>query len=144
MNEMISYNSLFDRDVLIVLLLIFSLSLVFLILLSANRRLNKSVKKLELELAELKKYSEIHTTYLSQYNDHFNILDLKLKSLEEITSITNRDISMMAEGITGEVGVGKAIELARRGATVDEILESSDIQKDQAELIVKFHGTSEL
>ena len=46
----------------------------------------------------------------------------------------------MAEGITGEVGVGKAIELARRGATVEEILQSSNLQKDQAELIVKFHG----
>ena len=47
----------------------------------------------------------------------------------------------MAEGITGEVGVGKAIELARRGATVEEILETSNLKKDQAELIVKFHGT---
>ena len=68
------------------------------------------------------------------------MLDRKLKNLEEITSVTNRDISAMAEGITGEVGVGKAIELARQGATVEEILQNSNLKRDQAELIVKFHG----
>jgi hypothetical protein len=78
---------------------------------------------------------------LSQFNDHFNVINNKLKSLEDITTVTSRDISAMAEGINGEVGVGKAIELARSGADVDEILENSNLNKDQAELIRKFHGS---
>ena len=107
-----------------------------------NRNFEKSIKKLQEDLAIVKKSLEVQSNYLSQFNDHFSLIDRKLKALEEISSVTSRDISSMAEGITGEVGVGKAIELARRGATVEEILQSSNLRKDQAELIVKFHGES--
>ena len=109
-------------------------------MLIGNKSIANSIERIEKNIYEIKKHFEVQGTYLSQFNDHFTLLDKKLKSLEQITSVTNRDISSMAEGIAGEVGVGKAIELARRGATVDEILENSNLREDQAELIVKFHG----
>ena len=96
------------------------------------------------QISQIKESIDIHGTYLKQFNDHFGQLDQRLKAIEEITTLTGRDISTMADGITGEVGVGKAIELARRGASVDEIMENSNLKRDQAELIFKFHGTSEL
>ena len=106
-----------------------------------NKHVEKSIEKVRSDLAQIKKQAEVHNTYLSQFNDHFSIIDNKLKKLEDITVVTSRDISSMAEGINGEVGVGKAIELARGGAGVDEILQSSNLTKDQAELIIKFHGS---
>ena len=115
---------------------------ILFLLLAVNRNFEKSIKKLQEDLAIVKKSLEVQSNYLSQFNDHFSLIDRKLKALEEISSVTSRDISSMAEGITGDVGVGKAIELARRGATVEEILQSSNLRKDQAELIVKFHGES--
>ena len=140
MNDPIAFNVLADKELIKIFLLVISILVILLIMLVINRNFDKSIKKIQEDLAAIKKSSDVQSTYLSQFNDHFGVVDQKLKTLEEITSITSRDISSMAEGITGEVGVGKAIELARRGATVEEILQSSNLQKDQAELIVKFHG----
>ena len=140
MNDMISFQAMFDQEIIQILLLLASLAFIFIIVMINNHQTEKVNKKIKNDLSEIKKHLEVQSTFLSQFNDHFGLLDRKLKSLEEITSITSRDISSMAEGITGEVGVGKAIELARRGASVDEILENANIRQDQAELIVKFHG----
>lgn len=141
MNEMFSFDIFLNKEIIEILLLVTSLIVMFIILLASNRGLEKSTEQMRNEISEQKKFLDLHSTYLSQFSDHFGLVDRKLKNLEEITSITNRDISAMAEGITGEVGVGKAIELARRGASVEEILKSSNLREDQAELIVKFHGS---
>ena len=140
MTDTFSFDTFLNKETIEILLLVASLVVMFIILLVSNRGLEKSNEQMRNELTEQKKFLDLHSTYLSQFSDHFGLVDRKLKNLEEITSITNRDISAMAEGITGEVGVGKAIELARRGASVEEILKSSNLREDQAELIVKFHG----
>ena len=141
MDDTFTFDIFLNKEIIENLLLVASLVIMFIILLVSNRGLEKSNERLQNEITEQKKFLDLHSTYLSQFSDHFGLVDRKLKNLEEITSITNRDISAMAEGITGEVGVGKAIELARRGASVEEILKSSNLREDQAELIVKFHGS---
>ena len=143
MVDMASFDFLLENKNIDVLVLIFSIVIIFVILLINGKSLDKSIEKLQAEISQIKKSIEIHGTYLKQFNDHFGQLDQRLKSIEEITALTGRDISSMADGISGEVGVGKAIELARRGASVDEIIEKSNLKRDQAELIFKFHGISE-
>ena len=141
MNDFINFEILLDKELIAILILVVSIALILVIQLISNKQIDRSINIIRNDLVKLKKDSEIQSSYLSQFNDHFGTIDHKLKSVEETTAVTSRDISSMAEGITGEVGVGKAIELARRGATVEEILETSNLKKDQAELIVKFHGT---
>ncbi len=137
---MISLQLFLDTEIFKTLILVVSVSIVLFIVLITNKSFNQSLKKIQKEVSDIKKNFELQGTYLSQLNDHFTVVDQKLKNMEDITSNTSRDISSMAEGISGEVGVGKAIELARRGATVEEILQGSNLSKDQAELIIKFHG----
>ena len=141
MSDLIKYDIFLDKPLIEILILVGSLLILALIQLISNKQTKKSADKILTELSQIKKQSELHNTYFSQFNDHFNVIDSKLKKLDETTAITSRDISSMAEGITAEVGVGKAIELARSGANVEEILENSNLNKDQAELIVKFHGS---
>lgn len=141
MTDIIRFDLLFDVNKIALLVLVASIAIILIILVWNNKQIDKSIRRLQVDLAENKKHIDVQGTYLSQFNDHFSLLDRKLKNIEETTSIINRDISSMAEGISGEVGVGKAIELARRGASVDEILETSNLRQDQAELIVKFHGS---
>ena len=140
MNDIIDLEILFDKQVIEILLLVGSISLILLIHLINYKNTQKLINKVQEDLSEIKKHAEVHGTYLSQFNDHFSIIVRKLKTVEDVTSVTSRDIASMAEGISGEVGVGKAIELARRGASVEEILQNSNLRQDQAELIVKFHG----
>ena len=140
MTDMISLELFFETEIFKIFILVVSISIVLLILLIINKSFNQSFERIQKEVIDIKKNFEVQGTYLSQLNDHFTVVDQKLKNMEEITSNTSRDISSMAEGISGEVGVGKAIELARQGATVEEVLQGSNLSKDQAELIVKFHG----
>lgn len=140
MSDLIKLDIFLDKAIIEILILVFSLVIVFIIQLINNNQIAKSIAGIRIDLSQLKKQSEVQSLYFSQFNDHFSMIDGKLKKLEEVTAITSRDISSMSEGITGEVGVGKAIELARSGADVEKILENSNLNKDQAELIVKFHG----
>ncbi len=140
MNDFFGFDILLYKETIELLLLIICITVILIMVLVANRQIDRSTEKINSDLSELKKHLEVQGSYLSQFNDHFALMDEKLKSLEATTSITSRDISSMAEGISGEVGIGKAIELARRGATVEDILQNSNLKKDQAELIVKFHG----
>ena len=137
-------EALLDSKNIETLILVFSIAMLFLVMLVTNRNIDKSIERLRTETLKAKESLEIHGTYLKQFNDHFGQVDQRLKSVEEITTLTGRDISSMADGISGEVGVGKAIELARRGASIDEIVEKSNLKRDQAELIFKFHGKSHL
>jgi hypothetical protein len=141
MRDFEKFNFLFDKTIIELLVLVATIAVVLVIQLINTRQVEKSILKINEEISKIQKYSEVQGTHIAQFNGHFGLIDQKLKKLEEIASITSRDIASMAEGITGEVGVGKAIELARRGASVDEILENSNLRKDQAELIVKFHGS---
>ena len=143
MTDMISLEFFLDTEIFKILILLVSISIVLFIVLITNKSFNQSLERIQKEVIDIKKNFELQGTYLSQLNDHFTVVDQKLKNMEEITSNTSRDISSMAEGISGEVGVGKAIELARRGATVEEVLQGSNLSKDQAELIVKFHGVKD-
>ena len=144
MSNLSYLEALLDSKNIETLILVFSIAMLFLIILITNRNIDKSIERLRSETLKTKESLEIHGTYLKQFNDHFGQVDQRLKSVEEITTLTGRDISSMADGISGEVGVGKAIELARRGASIDEIVEKSNLKRDQAELIFKFHGKSQL
>jgi hypothetical protein len=142
MNSLDSFEILFDVRVLEILVLTLSVFILIVIQLINNRNVEKFQKGLSHEITELKKYAEVQASYLNQFEGHFGQIDNKIKNIDTIVTVTSRDISTMADGITGEVGVGKAIELARRGASIEEILKNSNLKEDQAELIVKFHGRS--
>ena len=48
---------------------------------------------------------------------------------------------MLAEGINSETVFNDAIDLARKGSSADEIVTKTKLSKDQAETIVRFHGS---
>ena len=48
---------------------------------------------------------------------------------------------MLAEGINSETVFNEAIDLARQGSTAKEIVEQTSLSLDQAETIVRFHGS---
>ena len=47
----------------------------------------------------------------------------------------------MAEAIGGESKLTKAIDLARGGASAEEITLTTGLSEDEASAIVKFHGS---
>jgi hypothetical protein len=57
-----------------------------------------------------------------------------------IMEALHRDVNRLADGVRGEVGMSKAIELARAGATKEAVADETGISLAEAEAIVTFHG----
>ena len=53
-----------------------------------------------------------------------------------------KELSMLAEGISNETVFNEAIDLARKGGSVEDIVKQTKLSKDQAETIVRFHGSA--
>ena len=54
---------------------------------------------------------------------------------------TKKELSILAEGINSETVFNEAIDLARKGQTAEEIVAQTSLTLDQAETIVRFHGS---
>ena len=51
-----------------------------------------------------------------------------------------RDVVRLADDVRGEVGMSRAIELARGGATKQAVADATGLSLEEAEAIVTFHG----
>ena len=54
---------------------------------------------------------------------------------------TKKELSILAEGINSETVFNEAIDLARKGQTAEEIVAQTSLTLDQAETLVRFHGS---
>ena len=54
--------------------------------------------------------------------------------------IASADSSRLADDVRGEVGMSRAIELARAGADREAVSDATGLSLEEAEAIVTFHG----
>ena len=90
-------------------------------------------------------------------HEHEQILELQTKSGREIVEASDRvveemnesrigldalrrDVVRLADDVRGEVGMSRAIELARGGATKQAVADATGLSLEEAEAIVTFHG----
>ena len=90
-------------------------------------------------------------------HDHDQILELQAKVGREIVEASDRvveamnesrigldalrrDVVRLADDVRGEVGMSRAIELARGGATKQAVADATGLSLEEAEAIVTFHG----
>jgi hypothetical protein len=90
-------------------------------------------------------------------HEHDQILELQAKSGREIVEASDRvveamnesrigldalrrDVVRLADDVRGEVGMSRAIELARGGATKQTVADATGLSLEEAEAIVTFHG----
>tara|TARA_B100000900_G_C20347535_1_gene620886 strand:- start:236 stop:670 length:435 start_codon:yes stop_codon:yes gene_type:complete len=122
------------------IILFLSVFVIFLYQLFQNSKTLKEITNIKKDIFNVSKLIEIQNSQSTQVNNNFEIIQKKVKDLEDIVEMTNREISIMSEGISGEVGVNKAIELARKGASFEEVKKNVNLNDEQAKLIIKFHG----
>ena len=90
-------------------------------------------------------------------HEHDQLLELQAKSGREIVEASDRvveamnesrigldalrrDVVRLADDVRGEVGMSRAIELARGGATKQAVADAAGLSLEEAEAIVTFHG----
>ena len=134
-----SSQILTPTTILLVLLLVITLGMWLQLVLLRNR-MSTRLNRLE-----------------ERFHEHDQLLDLQAKSTRDITeasenliAATNdsktvleslrRDVVRLADDVRGEVGMSRAIELARAGATKEAVADATGLSLEEAEAIVTFHG----
>ena len=137
MSEVDQY--LTPEGILLFLLLIITLGMWLQLALLRNR-LSSRLSRLE---------ERIH--------EHDQLLELQAKGGREIVEASDRvveamnesrigldalrrDVVRLADDVRGEVGMSRAIELARGGATKQAVADATSLSLEEAEAIVTFHG----
>ena len=111
-----------------------------------------------LQLALLRARLSSRLTRLEErLHEHDQLLELQSKGAREITEASDRvvdatnnsksalealrrDVVRLADDVRGEVGMSRAIELARSGATKQAVADATGLSLEEAEAIVTFHG----
>ena len=121
--------------------------IIFILLLMVIFLLNQFQKKSLNILSRLSAtYNEIEillvrmTNSLDAVNAKIAELDAKQAQITKTLEKQSRQISEIADGFTETGQMTKAIDLARGGATIQDIMLATKLPEEEAEAIVKFHG----
>jgi len=111
-----------------------------------------------LQLALLRiRFSSRLTRLEERFHEHDQLLELQAKGGRDIVEASDRvvdamnesrsaldalrrDVVRLADDVRGEVGMSRAIELARSGATKQAVADATGLSLEEAEAIVTFHG----
>ena len=109
---------------------------------------NKTLTTIEKELSSVRdkinklvNRTDDTTSDLSSLNSRISNLSGAVSEATTVAEGTKKELNMLAEGINSETVFNEAIDLARKGSSADDIVTQTKLSKDQAETIVRFHGS---
>lgn len=132
-------NFLTPTVILVILLLLITLGL-WLQFALLRTRLSNRLGWLEERLGESEQVLDLQLKRITEIKDQNDLLIAGTSTNKLIMEALHRDVNRLADGVRGEVGMSKAIELARAGATKEAIADETGISIAEAEAIVTFHG----
>ena len=109
---------------------------------------NKTLTAIEKELLntrdkinKLVNRTDDTTSDLTSLNSRISNLSGAVSQATTVAEGTKKELNMLAEGINSETVFNEAIDLARKGSSAADIVDQTKLSKDQAETIVRFHGS---
>ena len=109
---------------------------------------NKTLTTIEKELSSVRdkinklvNRTDDTTSDLSSLNSRISNLSGAVSEATTVAEGTKKELNMLAEGINSETVFNEAIDLARKGSSATDIVAQTKLSKDQAETIVRFHGS---
>jgi septal ring factor EnvC (AmiA/AmiB activator) len=100
--------------------------------LNLLRRLSSTYNDIETVLARM-------TNSVEQINSRIAATETKLEEIDEAVSRQQQELTRLADGFHSQSQMSKAIELARGGASASEIMLTTNLPKEEAEAIARFH-----
>ena len=100
--------------------------------LNLLRRLSSTYNDVETVLARM-------TNSVEQINNRLAAIEAKLEEIDEAVSRQQQELTRLADGFHSQSQMSKAIELARSGASASEIMLTTNLPKEEAEAIARFH-----
>lgn len=127
--------------VLLILILI-AVCVALFMLLTKHSDLVRQIADLETYLHNLEKQADHNSGVLFRVADAADQLRLATDENTSTIEAMRRDIGHLSDDVRGEVGTSRAIEMARAGASKDDIAAKTGIAIEEAEALVTFHGKS--
>ncbi|MBL6606034.1 MAG: DUF2802 domain-containing protein [Alphaproteobacteria bacterium] len=100
--------------------------------LNLLRRLSSTYNDIETVLARM-------INSVEQINSRLASMETKLEEIDEAVSRQQQELTRLADGFHSQSQMSKAIELARGGASASEIMLTTNLPKEEAEAIARFH-----
>ena len=100
--------------------------------LNLLRRLSSTYNDIETVLARM-------TNSVEQINSRIAAMETKLEEIDEAVSRQQQELTRLADGFHSQSQMSKAIELARGGASASEIMLTTNLPKEEAEAVARFH-----
>ena len=125
--------------IILILLLLITLGM-WLQFALLRTRLSSRLMRLEERLHEHDKLLELQAKVgreIVAASDH--VVEAMNESRAALDAL-RRDVVRLADDVRGEVGMSRAIELARGGATKQAVADATGLSLEEAEAIVTFHS----
>ena len=122
-------------------------AVIFLLLLTVIFFLNSFQKKTLNVLSRLSAtYNDIETLLvritnsIELLNAQINKLEGQTNNIDDTHTRLQRELTRLADSVAAQSQLSKAIELARDGASASEIMLSTQLPKEEAEAIARYHN----
>ena len=125
-----------------VFVLVFITALVYAVLLGRQRRSLEQLQTIANSLSYLQESYVRTNLNLESVVDRLQNIESQYADFMENYELSKVELARLAEAMGGESQLTKAIDLARSGASVEEIKLAAGLGEDEASAIVKFHGPS--
>ena len=79
------------------------------------------------------------TNSIDQINARLSAIEGRLQEIQDVAARQQLEITRLADGSNSQSQMTKAIELARGGASASEIMLTTNLPKEEAEAIARFH-----
>ena len=125
-----------------VMVLVILTAIVFYIVLGRQRRGLKQLQDISDSLSHLQDSFVRTNLNLEAVANRLQTLETQYTEFLENYEHSKVELARLAEAIGGENQLTKAIDLARGGASAEEITLATGLGEDEASAIVKFHGAT--
>ena len=125
-----------------VLVLVILTAIVFSILLGRQRRGLEKLRDISGSLSHLQDSFVRTNLNLESVANRLQTLETQYTEFSENYEHSKVELARLAEAMGGESQLTKAIDLARGGASAEEITLATGLSEDEASAIVKFHGAA--
>ena len=125
----------------VVFVLVFITALVLAALLGRQRRSLEQLQDISNSLSHLQESFVRTNLNLESVANRLQNLETQYAEFSENYELSKVELARLAEAMGGESQLTKAIDLARGGASAEEITLATGLGEDEASAIVKFHGS---
>ena len=124
------------------MLLLLAVTLYYLMVQNKiQSEIESELKNVKEKVNQLVNRTDNASTDLSSLSSRISNLSGVVSNANTVAENTKKELSILAEGINSETVFNEAIDLARKGQTAEEIVAQTSLTLDQAETIVRFHGS---